>query len=458
MVIWKKAFERDYTIQYWENAMYMMDKTVSPYIVSPSETIAVYKDGRTAACFLSKEEIEKHQTDMLNYYSDVKKTHEFLEYFVKTGKKYISTAKKVGGNPKNNTVAKYTEYWKLWSEYTAALWLTFELNDLFADKLCEFIEKRYEEVKPEPSLSRVFAHCLRPWKIAGTVQAGIDALQVKKNYNAETVEAFRKKYEWFPCLDLKFEPLTTQGAREIIETTQAIEKKHISIDSHKLLKLSDEESEFVNLGRMYFYVKDLRDELRRKGVFHVIPLYKEISRQLNISYSQTYSLLRDEITAGLNGSEVNVKEANARLKSNFFMWKTEDAVKCITGGSADEKANQLGITEIKTTGAPRVLKGVAASKGIVRGKVRLVKVAVHLHRMQKGEILVALTTNPNYLTAMNIASAIVTDEGGLTSHAAIVARELKKPCIVGTKIATKVLNDGDLVEVNGDTGEVRKIE
>ena len=56
------------------------------------------------------------------------------------------------------------------------------------------------------------------------------------------------------------------------------------------------------------------------------------------------------------------------------------------------------------------------------------------------------------------AGAIVTDEGGLTSHAAIVSRELKIPCIVGTKIATKILKDGDIVEVDAENGIVRKIK
>jgi pyruvate, water dikinase len=55
---------------------------------------------------------------------------------------------------------------------------------------------------------------------------------------------------------------------------------------------------------------------------------------------------------------------------------------------------------------------------------------------------------------MKKASAIITDEGGITSHAAIVSREMKKPCVIGTKIATKILKDGDLVEVDADRGIV----
>lgn len=66
-------------------------------------------------------------------------------------------------------------------------------------------------------------------------------------------------------------------------------------------------------------------------------------------------------------------------------------------------------------------------------------------------------TSPKLMSALIRCGAIVTDEGGLTSHAAIVARELKKPCIVGTKIATDVLRDGDLVEVDADKGVVRKL-
>ncbi len=67
-------------------------------------------------------------------------------------------------------------------------------------------------------------------------------------------------------------------------------------------------------------------------------------------------------------------------------------------------------------------------------------------------------TRPDYLPAMKKASAFVTDEGGITCHAAIVAREMKKPCIVGTKIATKILKDGDEVEVDANAGMIRVLK
>jgi pyruvate,water dikinase len=72
-------------------------------------------------------------------------------------------------------------------------------------------------------------------------------------------------------------------------------------------------------------------------------------------------------------------------------------------------------------------------------------------------VIVAEMTNPDYVPWMKRAAAFVTDEGGMTCHAGIVARELGKPCVVGTKIATKVFKDGDMLEVDAMNGLVRRL-
>lgn len=99
--------------------------------------------------------------------------------------------------------------------------------------------------------------------------------------------------------------------------------------------------------------------------------------------------------------------------------------------------------------------GVSASGGRVTGRVVVVSDVSQFGKVKEGDILVSMMTRPEYLPVMRLASAIVTDEGGITSHAAIVAREMKKPCVIGTKIATQILKDGDLVEVDADNGVVR---
>ena len=77
-----------------------------------------------------------------------------------------------------------------------------------------------------------------------------------------------------------------------------------------------------------------------------------------------------------------------------------------------------------------------------------------VNKIKKGDILVSTMTRPDYIIAMKKASTVITDEGGLLCHAAIVSREMGKLCIISTKIATQLLRDGDLVEVDANKGVV----
>lgn len=103
------------------------------------------------------------------------------------------------------------------------------------------------------------------------------------------------------------------------------------------------------------------------------------------------------------------------------------------------------------------IKGKTAYPGLVKGCVRLVVSREQISVLQSGEVLVTEMTNPDFVPAMKRALAVITDEGGVMCHAAIASRELRVPCIIGTKIATKVLKDGDLVEVDADRGIVKVI-
>ncbi|MFA6514133.1 MAG: PEP-utilizing enzyme [Patescibacteria group bacterium] len=120
--------------------------------------------------------------------------------------------------------------------------------------------------------------------------------------------------------------------------------------------------------------------------------------------------------------------------------------------------NKLAITNLEPTSNANSISGVVACRGdIIRGKVKKIYNSYGVSAFKSGEILVTPMTSPEYLSAMRKAAAIITDEGGLTCHAAIVARELKKPCIIGTKVATKLFQDGDLIEVNANKGIIRKL-
>lgn len=122
------------------------------------------------------------------------------------------------------------------------------------------------------------------------------------------------------------------------------------------------------------------------------------------------------------------------------------------------------ITTIKTRGDKKsddikgevVIEGLAASPGIAAGKVKIIKAMSDLSKISEGDVLVTKMTNPDMVVAMQRSTAIITDEGGMTAHAAIVSREMGIPCIVGTDEATVKLKDDEMVTVDGNNGKVFK--
>ena len=168
------------------------------------------------------------------------------------------------------------------------------------------------------------------------------------------------------------------------------------------------------------------------------------------------SMTSKEIEKLLEGKEI--KDCSERHVYSFVKWDNEKEQLIIySGGEAYRKIREveIGIPKEEVIGTP-------ASKGCARGKVRIIPFSMnpeeHLHKFQKGEVLVSTTTGPEMVVIMEKAVAIVTDEGGLMSHAAIISREFNIPCVVGTKYATEVFKDGDLIEVNANNGIVKKIE
>ncbi|MDP1710218.1 MAG: phosphoenolpyruvate synthase [bacterium] len=119
----------------------------------------------------------------------------------------------------------------------------------------------------------------------------------------------------------------------------------------------------------------------------------------------------------------------------------------LRGKNQNDKSN-LKISEIP------ILIGSPASPGIGTGPVRILKSPKEIGKVEKGDVLVAPMTSPDYVPAMKKANAIITDQGGQTSHAAIVSRELGIPCVVGTQTGTKDLKEGMIVTVNGETGQI----
>lgn len=160
-------------------------------------------------------------------------------------------------------------------------------------------------------------------------------------------------------------------------------------------------------------------------------------------------LLFDEIITGRLPDFGEIKKRKNGYIYYFGKLQTDENLEAFL------QRNKFFIASDKLDVLPCEVHGMTAFGGVVRGSVKIVFERQDIEKVQFGDILVTPMTTPNLISAMNKAAAFVTDEGGVTCHAAIIARELGKPCIIGTKNATQLLKDGDLVEVDANTGVVR---
>jgi phosphohistidine swiveling domain-containing protein len=197
-------------------------------------------------------------------------------------------------------------------------------------------------------------------------------------------------------------------------------------------------------------------------------LVSKVSAQFNISPDEINLYREQEIINLFKEQRVHEKILADRRESYIFYRKNASEVVVIQGKDAEKFASVFIKESTPVISAvSSVIKGKTAhgKNQIIRGKVRIVSrdyadpsvTTKRISDMQKGEILVSETTDPEMMAALKKAAAVVTDVGGMLSHAAITARELDIPCIVGTGNASKILKDGDEVEVDTGKGVMRKV-
>ncbi len=237
-----------------------------------------------------------------------------------------------------------------------------------------------------------------------------------------------------------------------------LEEKYI-IQSQKtaeILKSWEHNSHIHTLLNLYVHYannKDWKNYFREKSSYKLKILLTEIGERSSFSLEQVAFLTTEEIQDVLNTKmEINGDKINKRIKNSAYVFLNQK-LHIIT----DEKV-LIEIDNTLTQNKTNILTGTGAYPGKVTGVVRIVLSNNDFHTFLPNEILVTSTTRPDYVPVMQKAAAFITNEGGLLSHAAIMAREMKKPCIIGTKLATQVLKNGDMVEVDAEKGIVRIIK
>ena len=214
----------------------------------------------------------------------------------------------------------------------------------------------------------------------------------------------------------------------------------------------------LDMAGIIVWAKPRRKDYQSKSYYHAEKLLTEIGNRLSLSLEEVRSAPPAVLEKALG--EGIVDRSIIKSVFDFHICVPENGkVRVLTGKEAEEYSAKYIKREKEekiTTGHD--LKGACACRGSAKGRVKIINIPEEMKKMKDGDILVSTATTPSIVPVMKMAAAIVTDEGGLTCHAAIVSRELQIPCVVGTKVATKTFKDGDLVEVDATKGIIRKID
>jgi len=333
--------------------------------------------------------------------------------------------------------------------YSITSWLAIEAWQSDFEKILSGLIKKNHL---EKAWEKIVASAYNPWK-----ETALTHLQQKirdGKHIDRLVEEFQFLRSWSVVW---YRPLDRSWIEDIAKNMSAGGKQKY-YDTNKLVRIlspTDKEKSFLFLAPYITFFKDWRDDLRRAHSYHWTTLFEKIAEKLSVKYQDIGYLTLDEIHEALrkNTPTNEVIQRRKDFPSIITMRSASTSIEVIDR-KIPQKYHKIlqGVTKKETA---VVIRGSIAQKGIIQGPVKIVRSHHDLKNVSDGDILVANTTHPDYLSAMQKAVAFVTNEGGIISHAAIVAREMKKPCIVGTRVATQVLKDGMLVEVDANKGIVK---
>ena len=450
---WAKVFSREYSVQYCELALHSTGSRVKHLLNKTMIHPLIIPENKNECFYFESEEKKEFLASLVAQFSGSKETFSaYKDQFHRTGLAYLAFCQKVHLMDVSSLCEQelkelYQEYFTKNVEYCCiGPWVGFLLTAHWTEQGMKLLRIDNDKVKEA---------LFRPIKKSTVLLMQEEAAKVKKHPNQ--LEVFWKKYQWLPCLDIQNSPWTLKEIKKYISELKVAKKfEQLSFEEAAArAKLSNEEKELFQMIKELGYIKDARDDYRRQGIFYIQSFFAEIARRMKLSLQDIAYLTEAEIISFLDSGTIDLDIPHLRREKVFLMHFDGSLTKC-RHQHIEEKLQQIGFVYQKISS--KEIKGRVACKGFVRGRAVIVRTVHDILKVKKGDVLVAVTTHPDYVPAMQKAAAIVTDEGGLLSHAAIVSRELGIPCIVGTGNATSILDNGLQIEVNAEEGIVKIIK
>ncbi|MDP2749773.1 MAG: PEP-utilizing enzyme [Nanoarchaeota archaeon] len=435
----------------------------------------VYYNGKKTDYFVDRDELRRFNEDLDKLLDDPEVVANLMpeaKKFVEETYELIKEITKAADKLSNEELAKlFSKFSKYHANYYTRMWMVFRICERIVIKIESMLDEVIHDENEVKELSWIFSIPLLPNDVTNE-RMGLLRIALKKNELSDKelkglLMEHTQKYRHIPLFDFDHEPYDlnhfAEEIKQIKKPSEELEKINSAFmerkkDFESMLDRLNPKPELKNLINMLkdaVFLRDYRDMIRQKLNLSIIDFYKELGSRIGLSIQDVALLTNKEIEKCLLSSKHFDKNKIEQRKKSFLLVQIGNKIKIFSGDAAVETVNGLNLYEVvNDTG---VIKGRPASPGRISGTAKIVHTNLDFGKLNEGDILVAAMTRQDFVSVMRKVSAIVTNEGGVTSHAAIIARELGLPCVVGTHIATDILKDGDFIEVDANEGIIRKI-
>ncbi len=277
-----------------------------------------------------------------------------------------------------------------------------------------------------------------------STQESFKFLKKRQPETYKKIKAHISKYQWFGMMHMWGEPFSEEKFLEQIKSITVFKKQVNKVHVPKELKWLQKQTQELSYWRNYVA------EICGIASYIALNTLEEASKIMGLSYSDTMWLTPQEFLNNLQKKKALPKKTIKKRRQSFGLIMHNGKIIISTGKSLKQYINYA----LEKAVGNKEVKGTIANKGKAKGVVKIVLSPNEISKVKKGDIMVASETTPDFVPAAYRASALITDIGGITSHAAIISREIGLPCIVGTKNATRIFKDGDLIEVNANKGTI----
>ncbi|MDE1833366.1 MAG: hypothetical protein KGH58_03025, partial [Candidatus Micrarchaeota archaeon] len=337
-------------------------------------------------------------------------------------------------------------------------WVVWELNNIYANEAKDTVERLGKRAGlSQESILAIYGVVLKPEDKSSLYKLREIAGRWGKMPIKER-KRLHQKYRWIPCPDYHYPPFTFKQFSDYVRNIKNEKAKDQMgyEEVIKLLKPSKREKALFDRTRRLTYIKDFKDDAKRVRFCDAQLIYGEIAKRMGMTLKEVSYMTADEITGFLGeGTKVDEGLIEERMNGFVLYYGKGHQVICVSGDGMRRTLEEIGYKTAEVESGE--IKGTVASQGYAKGRAIIVRSMSDLHKVKKGDIMVAIATVPDFVPAMERASGIIAEEGGITSHAAIVSRELRLPCIVGAANVTRIIRDGDILELDADNGVVKII-